>query len=739
MIITQEKSTPVLSNIIAAPSRFKIKASAKAFKILSGFYSEPILAIPRELGANAWDSHVKANNTDKMFEVHAPNTLEPWFAIRDFGTGLSSNAIDTIYTTYFESTKTADNDSDGCMGLGSKTPFNYTDNFNVTSWHNGKKHVYNCFIDESGSPSIMHVVTQDSTEHTGVEIKFGVKISDIGMWVDKIARAYEPFRYRPVIVGAKIEYQPREYIYTGKRWSMRKSDGGYYNRGCNAFMGNYCYPINTSALRNALYNVPNNDAYKLEQALNGGNFDFFFDIGELEVAPNKEQLQYEDTNATTLAIIAAVQTAITELAEIVTKNIETPKSRWEAMQLYNKYNGYGSQYSHIRNIIGDIPIKYNGLTVTHGSENINAVHKATGAFDPTTNLVSAFDPTTNLVSGFTVYMLDSVTGRFKRTSNYSTYSENRGVDIFYTNLSAIKSARLRYHLGTKYATGVFPHCYIITDESKNNDTFNKHMNYFGWNKNIVTNIESLPKPPPTPRQKKTAGTDEIFYADISEFIKPTKKHHNGAYVYWGKKAATFDSTGTYYYIDFYYSDPVWNNGVNVDTYMSDAVKIFVDNKLNGSETTIYGINVKNKNLLKIGKWINIFDLVKNAVLSNKDKHEQDLFRVQLRATFDSLSAIYTTLTRHPQIITNITNTDTRKKFQEFVKVYAGLSNNASTDVKFLELFGIKPKKHSELSIDPSEFKKMLNEKYLGVLGIGDSYSTVSAPIYKIINFIDEKS
>ena len=76
MIITEAVSSPVLTSVVSAPSRFKIKASAKAFKILSGFYSEPILAIPRELGANAWDSHVKAGNTKQMFEVHAPNTLE---------------------------------------------------------------------------------------------------------------------------------------------------------------------------------------------------------------------------------------------------------------------------------------------------------------------------------------------------------------------------------------------------------------------------------------------------------------------------------------------------------------------------------------------------------------------------------------------------------------------------------------------------------------------------------------
>ena len=146
MIIQQEVSAPIITSIGATPSKFKIKASAKAFKILSGFYSEPILAIPRELGANAWDAHVKAKNTKQMFEVHAPNTLEPWFTIRDFGTGLSPEDIDQIYTTYFESTKTGENESDGCMGLGSKTPFNYTENFSVISYFEGVKYIYNCFI-----------------------------------------------------------------------------------------------------------------------------------------------------------------------------------------------------------------------------------------------------------------------------------------------------------------------------------------------------------------------------------------------------------------------------------------------------------------------------------------------------------------------------------------------------------------------------------------------------------------
>jgi hypothetical protein len=42
-------------------SNFTIKATPKAFSILSdGLYSDPKLAIVRELGCNAYDSHVAA-------------------------------------------------------------------------------------------------------------------------------------------------------------------------------------------------------------------------------------------------------------------------------------------------------------------------------------------------------------------------------------------------------------------------------------------------------------------------------------------------------------------------------------------------------------------------------------------------------------------------------------------------------------------------------------------------------
>ena len=122
--------------------QFTIKATGKAFRILSsGLYKEKILAIVRELSCNAYDAHVDAGKADLPFDVHLPNALEPFYLIRDYGKGLSQEAMETVYTTYFESTKTESNEVIGGLGLGCKSPLSYVDQFTVTSFQGGQKKV----------------------------------------------------------------------------------------------------------------------------------------------------------------------------------------------------------------------------------------------------------------------------------------------------------------------------------------------------------------------------------------------------------------------------------------------------------------------------------------------------------------------------------------------------------------------------------------------------------------------
>ena len=144
MILNEAKKNVVVSGDFEQ-TNFKLKADPKAFNILSDkIYTNKVKAVIREISTNAYDAHVAAGN-DEPFDVHLPTDLEPWFSVRDYGTGLSHEDCMEIYTTYFHSTKTDSNDYVGALGLGSKSPYSIADSFTVTSWFNGEKRVYSAY------------------------------------------------------------------------------------------------------------------------------------------------------------------------------------------------------------------------------------------------------------------------------------------------------------------------------------------------------------------------------------------------------------------------------------------------------------------------------------------------------------------------------------------------------------------------------------------------------------------
>lgn len=151
---------------------FTMNASKEAFQILSSsLYSNPKLAIIRELSTNAFDSHKQAGKEDYPFNLHLPTPEEPFFDIRDYGDGIPENLIYDIYTSYFVSTKTDDENQTGCFGLGSKTPFSLVDNYKVISYCEGKKKTYKMFKEE-GLPCVKKIAEEDWTKDTGLEIHF---------------------------------------------------------------------------------------------------------------------------------------------------------------------------------------------------------------------------------------------------------------------------------------------------------------------------------------------------------------------------------------------------------------------------------------------------------------------------------------------------------------------------------------------------------------------------------------
>jgi hypothetical protein len=355
----------VLSNV-GSTGEFKIRNSAKAFKILSdGLYSNKIRAIVRELSCNAVDSHVAAGKKDVQFEVHLPNVLEPWFAVRDFGIGLDDHQVVNIYTTYFESTKTDSNDFIGALGLGSKSPFSYTENFTVTAIKDGMQRIYSAFINEQGIPSIARMSEEETTESNGVEVKFSVtNRSDYQSFRNEAADVFKWFEGKPKVVGAD-NFQHRVITYGEKNIvpgvHTLKNDNSYYDnyhQPSYALMGNICYPLN---------NIPDpKKSFGSVAELLGCGLVLEFGIGDLDFAASREQLSY--IPQTLNSIKRKLEELNANLANHIAGKANVIDSEWErAFFLYEQgrtmiFKSACEKYAKDTNFALFDPKEYYGMT-----------------------------------------------------------------------------------------------------------------------------------------------------------------------------------------------------------------------------------------------------------------------------------------------------------------------------------------------------------------------------------------
>ena len=332
MILNTAPADQAVLNNISSVGQFSIKSSAKAFTILSSsLYANKIRAIIRELSCNAYDSHIAAKTTDK-FEIHLPTQLEPWFSVKDYGTGLDHDQVTNIYTTYFESTKTGSNDFVGALGLGSKSPFAYTQSFTVVATKDGMQRIYTAFVNEVGVPSIALMDTATSNEKNGIEVKFAVPdTADFRKFAEEAAnvmRWFDPAHYHFVGLTPSIstvEYEERD-IAPG----IHRSKSVRYNSHSNstAIMGNIPYPIEVPMADTTLGS--------LSSLLRCGLV-IEFNIGELEFQPSREGLSY--TPQTISAIKNKLQALNDALEPTLTAELALKEAGWPQISfLLNKSN-----------------------------------------------------------------------------------------------------------------------------------------------------------------------------------------------------------------------------------------------------------------------------------------------------------------------------------------------------------------------------------------------------------------
>lgn len=341
---------------------FSIKNSALAFQILSsGLYSRKIEAIIRELSANAKDAHVLAGVANKPFLVKLPNSMEPEFYIRDFGYGLTKEEVETLYTTYFESTKTDSNDYAGFMGIGSKVSWCYTDSYSVTSYKDGVEYVYCMFLNEDGIPSVSLISELETQEPNGLKVQLSVKHSDFKLFKEDARKVYQNFEVRPEIVGAEIKFF--EPTLTTPNITIYDSTADY-ERKTHIVMGGIQYDLNLLELK---ISTPTINAV----LQNYRDICIKCQIGDVDVTASRESCAYTPKSLEKLRKIVAA--AENELREALEKDLQTQPSWWAASVFANK----SGNYAHLMNVL-----KYKGK-VLQTYVNIGAYTSSCHDYQPT--------------------------------------------------------------------------------------------------------------------------------------------------------------------------------------------------------------------------------------------------------------------------------------------------------------------------------------------------------------------
>src|SRR3546814_6939713 len=91
---------------------------------------------------------------------------------------MSHEFMMTSFMAYTDgSTKDQSNDQIGGWGIGSKSPFSYTDQFVLVSVHDGVRSVYSVFKDEDSIPAIALLSQAERSEEHTSELQSLMRIS----------------------------------------------------------------------------------------------------------------------------------------------------------------------------------------------------------------------------------------------------------------------------------------------------------------------------------------------------------------------------------------------------------------------------------------------------------------------------------------------------------------------------------------------------------------------------------
>jgi len=342
MIITEEKNKRVIQSHDFASVDCTIDAEDMRYvaSLLRNNYSNPTLAVVREITANALDANSEANAT-RPIEVSVPSTMNPHFCVRDFGGGLSHDDIFGLYSKYGKSTKRDSNNYIGAFGIGKFAPLSYGNNFTIVSYHGNTKSSYNVFVNEDDDTRIVKLHEEPSNEPSGLSIEVAVSDSDVDNFKKVVGEFFRFFsdEEMPKFIG-----EVKEELIDGYDVAMQSKDNSWFiiddkrdywhrnHHNAHAIMGRVHYPIDPQALNLDQFEEEGVNVSQLVQLVQQDNVYIRFDIGQLKLHHSRESLEYN--KATQKQIFETLKSVFTDIQEIAKEKLGNAEDLWDAKVKY---------------------------------------------------------------------------------------------------------------------------------------------------------------------------------------------------------------------------------------------------------------------------------------------------------------------------------------------------------------------------------------------------------------------
>lgn len=319
--------TPSIDTVVHPTYKAQIDKSAAGLvmDILAKLYTNPLAAAIREYTSNAIDAHI-ASGSNQPVEVSLPSRQNQWLTIRDYGKGLTTFDILTVYANFGSSDKRGSDEFIGGFGIGSKSGLAISDAIYVNSWTEGKM---NSFVIKRTVDGIVTQFLEEEVDapyiDSGTEVKVFVNKNYLGLscnqsWVNDMYMPLSGWSFKQVEVQHD-EPKIAKFINENRipdTW--HEFDHGFVNDKTDntpikygILVGNVYYDTNTE-MRNIYNRV---SIFDCKDGLMSQPFVLKLDIADTKVSYSREKILWKDSDETMDAITYAMKGLVDDIKAAV--------------------------------------------------------------------------------------------------------------------------------------------------------------------------------------------------------------------------------------------------------------------------------------------------------------------------------------------------------------------------------------------------------------------------------------